>query len=252
MNLLPFIVVFPLLGSLALSFAPRMPDGMAKAIGAGSVGLSAVFTAIIAAIFLASGDASFGMTLWTWIDVGDFTPTFGLYVDGLTVTMLGVITGVGFLIHVFAGWYMTHDLEGGPGMGRFFAYMNLFIVAMLLLVLGDNLLLLFLGWEGVGLCSYLLIGYYYRDEANAWAAFKAFLITRIGDVFLAIGLFLLFATFGTLDIQTLLNAAPQAWAEGDTMANVAALMLLGGAVGKSAQLPLQTWLPDAMAGPTPV
>ncbi|GAB3675432.1 NADH-quinone oxidoreductase subunit L [Salinisphaera aquimarina] len=252
MNLLALIIAFPLAGSLVLSFFPRMPDRLASTIGASSIGLSAVLTAIVASSFLASGEPSFGQTLWTWIDVGDFTPTIGLYLDGLSVTMLGVITGVGFLIHLFAGWYMTHDLDGAPGMGRFFAYMNLFIVAMLLLVLGDNLLLLFLGWEGVGLCSYLLIGYYYQDEANAWAAFKAFLITRIGDVFLAIGLFLLFTTFGTLDIQTLLEKAPQAWAEGDTMANVAALLLLGGAVGKSAQLPLQTWLPDAMAGPTPV
>ncbi|MES1924721.1 NADH-quinone oxidoreductase subunit L [Salinisphaera sp. T31B1] len=252
MNLLFLIIAFPLAGSLVLSFFPRMPDSMAKTIGASSVGLSALTVLLVCWRFLASGEPSVGQTLWTWVAVGDFTPTFGLYLDGLSVTMLGVITGVGFLIHLFAGWYMSHDLDGEPGMGRFFAYMNLFVVAMLLLVLGDNLLLLFLGWEGVGLCSYLLIGYYYRDEANAWAAFKAFIITRIGDVFLAIGLFLLFTTFGTLDIQALLQAAPQAWAEGDPMAKVAALMLLGGAVGKSAQLPLQTWLPDAMAGPTPV
>lgn len=251
MNLLALTIVFPLAGSLVLSFFPRMPDRAAATIGAGSVGLSALVSASIIYGFSAHGEA-YGQTLWTWVSVGDFTPAFALYLDGLSATMLGVITGVGFLIHLFAGWYMTHDLEGAPGMGRFFAYMNLFIVAMLLLVLGDNLFLLFLGWEGVGLCSYLLIGYYYRENANAWAAFKAFLITRIGDVFMAIGLFLLFNTFGTLDIQTLLEQAPQVWAEGDTMANVAALLLLGGAVGKSAQLPLQTWLPDAMAGPTPV
>jgi len=251
MNLLALTILFPLAGSVTLSFFPRMSDRAAATIGAGSIGLSALVSAMIIYGFAASGEA-YGQTLWTWVSVGDFTPAFALYLDGLSATMLGVITGVGFLIHLFAGWYMKHDLDGGPGMGRFFAYMNLFIVAMLLLVLGDNLFLLFLGWEGVGLCSYLLIGYYYKDEANAWAAFKAFLITRIGDVSLAIGLFLLFATFGTLDIQTLLEQAPQAWAEGDTMANLAALLLLGGAVGKSAQLPLQTWLPDAMAGPTPV
>ena len=252
MNLLALTIVFPLAGSLALSFFPRMADRAAATIGAGSVGLSALVSAWLIYTFVTGDGAPYTQTLWTWVSVGDFTPAFALYFDGLAATMLGVITGVGFLIHVFAGWYMKHDLDGGPGMGRFFAYMNLFIVAMLLLVLGDNLFLLFLGWEGVGLCSYLLIGYYYKDEANAWAAFKAFLITRIGDVFLAIGLFLLFTTFGTLDIQTLLEQAPQAWAEGDPMASLAALLLLGGAVGKSAQLPLQTWLPDAMAGPTPV
>src|SRR5699024_3271746 len=170
----------------------------------------------------------------------------------LSVTMISVVTGVGFLIHLFSSWYMTEDLAGGHGYPRFFAYMNLFILSMLLLVLGDNLLLLYMGWECVGMCSYLLIGYHYKDYDNAWAAYKAFITTRVGDVALAIGLFILFTTFGTLNIQELLQAAPEAWANGNTMANLAALCLLGGAVGKSAQLPLQTWLPDAMAGPTPV
>lgn len=249
MNMLALTIAFPLAGTLLLSFWPRMPDRAATAIGAGSIGLAALMTGLLILGFDGGSEA---VTLWTWIAVGDFTPDISLYLDGLSLTMLGVITGVGFLIHLFAAWYMTEDLAGGPGMGRFFAYMNLFVVSMLLLVLGENLLLLFLGWEGVGLCSYLLIGYYYRDEANAWAAFKAFIITRIGDVFLAIGLFALFAAFGTLDIQRILETAPQVWSEGDPMATFAALMLLGGAVGKSAQLPLQTWLPDAMAGPTPV
>ena len=249
MNMLALTIAFPLAGTLLLSFWPRMPDRAATAIGAGSIGLAALMTGLLILGFDGGSEA---VTLWTWIAVGDFTPDISLYLDGLSLTMLGVIIGVGFLIHLFAAWYMTEDLAGGPGMARFFAYMNLFVVSMLLLVLGENLLLLFLGWEGVGLCSYLLIGYYYRDEANAWAAFKAFIITRIGDVFLAIGLFALFAAFGTLDIQRILEAAPQLWSEGDPMATFAALMLLGGAVGKSAQLPLQTWLPDAMAGPTPV
>jgi len=252
MNVLALTIAFPLIGTLALSFFPRLPDRVAATIGASSIGASALVTAWVTAVFVAGDGGAFSQTLWTWIAVGDFTPGMSLYLDGLSLTMIGVVTGVGFLIHLFATWYMREDLEGARGMARFFAYMNLFVVSMLLLVLGDNLLLLFMGWEGVGLCSYLLIGYYYKDEANAWAAFKAFIITRIGDVFLAIGLFLLFASFGTLNIQELLAAAPEAWAEGDPVANVAALMLLGGAVGKSAQLPLQTWLPDAMAGPTPV
>ena len=130
--------------------------------------------------------------------------------------------------------------------------MNLFVVAMLTLVLADNLLLLYLGWEGVGLCSYLLIGFWYRDPANGAAAQKAFIVTRLGDVALAIGLFLLFTHLGTFNIQDLMARAAEQWPVGSGLAAIAAFLLLGGAVGKSAQLPLQTWLPDAMAGPTPV
>ncbi len=135
---------------------------------------------------------------------------------------------------------------------RFFAYLNLFVGAMLMLVLGDNLLLLYLGWEGVGLCSYLLIGFWYRDPANGRAARKAFVVTRVGDTAMAIGLFLLFWHLGTIQIQPLMASAQAHWPVGSALATTAALLLLGGAVGKSAQLPLQTWLPDAMAGPTPV
>lgn len=252
MTLLALTILFPLIGAVVLSFLPRMNDGLAATIGATSVGLAALCTAIVMLFWGSAGGYPFIQHLWQWVSVGDFQMDFALYLDGLSITMLGVITGVGFLIHLFATWYMKHDLEGDRGMARFFAYMNLFIVAMVLLVLGNNLLLLYLGWEGVGLCSYLLIGFYYKTEANAWAAYKAFIVTRIGDVFLAIGLFLLFATFGTLNIQALLHQAPQVWAEGGIMVNVTALMLLLGACGKSAQLPLQTWLADAMAGPTPV
>src|SRR6185503_371094 len=153
-----------------------------------------------------------------------------------------------FFIHLFASWYM----RGDEGYDRFFSYMNLFVASMIFLVLGDNLLFLYFGWEGVGLCSYLLIGFWYKDPANGAAARKAFIVTRVGDTFMAIGLFILFHNLGTLNIQDLLVKAPQQWAIGSDIATVAALLLLGGAVGKSAQLPLQTWLPDAMAGPTPV
>ena len=162
--------------------------------------------------------------------------------------MLGVVTGVGFLIHLFASWYM----RGETGYSRFFAYTNLFIASMLFLVLGDNLLFLYFGWEGVGLCSYLLIGFYYSNRNNGNAALKAFIVTRVGDVFMAFGLFILFQQFGTLNIQELLVLAPQKFPEGNLWLTLATLALLGGAVGKSAQLPLQTWLADAMAGPTPV
>ncbi|MFI4979912.1 MAG: NADH-quinone oxidoreductase subunit L, partial [Nevskiales bacterium] len=153
-----------------------------------------------------------------------------------------------FLIHLFASWYM----RGDEGYGRFFSYKNLFVASMLFLVLGDNLLFLYFGWEGVGLCSYLLIGFWYQDPANGAAARKAFVVTRVGDTFMAIGLFLLFQTLGTLNIQEILQLAPQAFHPGSFTVTAIALLLLGGAVGKSAQLPLQTWLPDAMAGPTPV
>lgn len=162
--------------------------------------------------------------------------------------MLGVVTGVGFFIHLFASWYM----RGEEGYSRFFTYTNLFIASMLFLVLADNLMFVYLGWEGVGLCSYLLIGFYYKDRNNIAAAMKAFIVTRVGDVFLAIGLFVLYRELGTLNIQDILTLAPQKLAAGSTTIEFATLMLLGGAVGKSAQLPLQTWLADAMAGPTPV
>ncbi len=186
--------------------------------------------------------------LWQWLDVAGFRADIGLHLDGLSLTMLGVVTGVGFLIHLFASWYM----RGEEGYSRFFAYTNLFIFSMLLLVLGDNLLLLYFGWEGVGLCSYLLIGFYFKERKNGNAAMKAFIVTRVGDVFMAFGLFILFVQLGTLNIQELLTLAPQRFAEGDLWITLATLALLGGAVGKSAQLPLQTWLADAMAGPTPV
>ncbi|MDT0617988.1 NADH-quinone oxidoreductase subunit L [Salinisphaera sp. P385] len=252
MTSLALIPLCPLLGAVLLSFGYRLGDRAAVTIGVGSMALSLLATAQALNTFAGGDGGALSQTLWTWFTVGDLAPDVSLYLDGLTATMVGVIVGVGFLIHLFAGWYMRHDLEGGPGMTRFFAYMNLFVFSMLVLVLADNLLLLFLGWEGVGLCSYLLIGFYYKEPANAWAAFKAFIVTRVGDVFLVLGLFVLFAAFGTLHIPTLLAQAPEVWAEGDAMATLAAFLLLGGAVGKSAQLPLQTWLADAMAGPTPV
>ncbi|HEX6224845.1 MAG TPA: NADH-quinone oxidoreductase subunit L, partial [Chryseolinea sp.] len=138
------------------------------------------------------------------------------------------------------------------GFARFFAYLNLFVCSMLILVLADNLVLMYLGWEGVGLCSYLLIGFWYEEKKNGDAARKAFIVTRVGDTAMAIGLFMLFNAFGTLTIQNILTEAPQTLIPGSQMATIIALLLLGGAVGKSAQLPLQTWLPDAMAGPSPV
>lgn len=249
MNLLFLSIAFPLLGFVVLALSRgRLSENLAALIGVGSVGLSALVALYAGWQFLAAGGAPHVQTLWQWLVVEDFRPAVALHLDGLSLTMLGVVTGVGFLIHLFASWYM----RGEEGYSRFFAYMNLFVASMLFLVLADNLLLLYLGWEGVGLCSYLLIGFYYRTPANGAAALKAFIVTRVGDVFMAIGLFILFHALGTLHIQELLTLAPQRFASGDPQLTLATLLLLGGAVGKSAQLPLQTWLADAMAGPTPV
>ncbi|MBM7061764.1 NADH-quinone oxidoreductase subunit L [Pseudomonas sp. UL073] len=251
MNLLYLTCLFPLLGWLILAFSRgRFSENTAAVIGVGSVGLSALVAAWIGWQFHVSPPEGgvFTQVLWQWMSVEGFRPSFTLHLDGLSLTMLGVVTGVGFLIHLFASWYM----RGEEGYSRFFAYTNLFIASMLFLVLGDNLLFLYFGWEGVGLCSYLLIGFYFKHVPNGNAALKAFIVTRIGDVFMAIGLFILFAQLGTLNISELLVLAPQKFATGDFWIELAALMLLGGAVGKSAQLPLQTWLADAMAGPTPV
>jgi len=190
---------------------------------------------------------AYTQVLWTWISVAGFQPQIGFYLDALSLVMIVVVTFVGFLIHIYSAEFMKED----PGYGRYFAYMNLFVASMLTLLLGNNLLLLLLGWEGVGLCSYLLIGFWYRDPANGRAARKAFIVTRVGDCALMVGLFLLFTQLGTLEIQGLMQRVAAQWPSGSTWAVAAALLLLGGAVGKSAQIPLQVWLPDAMAGPTP-
>ncbi|MWV17319.1 NADH-quinone oxidoreductase subunit L [Pseudomonas sp. L-22-4S-12] len=251
MNLLFLTCLFPLLGWFLLAFSRgRLSENLSALIGVGSVGLSALSAAWVILQFNLNPPEGgvFTQVLWQWMNVAGFAPSFTLYLDGLSLTMLGVVTGVGFLIHLFASWYM----RGEEGYSRFFAYTNLFIFSMLMLVLGDNLLVLYFGWEGVGLCSYLLIGFYFKHVPNGNAALKAFIVTRVGDVFMAIGLFILFLHLGTLNIQELMVLAPQKYVAGDSWLWIATLMLLGGAVGKSAQLPLQTWLADAMAGPTPV
>src|SRR5476651_222339 len=252
MNLLYLTILFPLIGFLLLAFSRgRWSENTSATVGVGSIGLAALTTVYVGINFLsqkAAGVEVFNQTLWNWMQVGDFNISATLTLDGLSMTMLSVVTGVGFFIHMFASWYM----RGEEGYSRFFAYTNLFIASMVILVLADNLLLMYLGWEGVGLCSYLLIGFYYTHPANGAAAMKAFIVTRVGDVFLAFALFILYRELGTLNIRELLVLAPQKFQVGDFWITLATLMLLGGAVGKSAQLPLQTWLADAMAGPTPV
>jgi NADH-quinone oxidoreductase subunit L len=248
MNNIWLIPLFPFVSSVLLMItAGNIPRRLVAILGAGSVGLSALVVLMVGMEYMANPDP-FGLTLWTWMQVGDFAPGFAFYIDSLTVVMMSVITGVGFLIHLYSTEFMEDDAD----YSRYFAYMNMFVCAMLLLVMADNLLLLYLGWEGVGVCSYLLVGFWYKDPANGLAARKAFVVTRVGDTAMALGLILLFTQLGTLEIQPMMAAANQTWASGDTMVVLATALLLGGAVGKSAQLPLHTWLPDAMAGPTPV
>ncbi len=245
------IPALPFAGFLVLALAGRrLSRGGIAAVGVGSVGLSCIVAFAVAAGFI--GKALPGhfyvQRLWPWLSVGGFNPEISLYLDALSLVMMMVVTFVGFLIHLYSSEFMIEE----EGYGRFFAYMNLFVGSMLTLVLADNLLLLYLGWEGVGLCSYLLIGFWYKEPANGLAARKAFVVTRVGDTAMIIGLFLLFTNLGTLQIQEVMRLAAERWAAGSGLAIAAAALLLGGALGKSAQLPLQTWLPDAMAGPSPV
>ncbi len=250
LELLWLTPALPLAGFLLLAFfGRRLTRRAAAATGCGSVGISALIAILAAWSFVSHPPAgnAYTETLWTWMSVDGFRANVALYLDALSLVMLVVVTFVGFFIHLYSVEFMADD----EGFSRFFAYMNLFVASMIVLVLGDNLLLLYLGWEGVGLCSYLLIGFWYTDPVNGLAARKAFIVTRVGDTSMILGLFLLFHDLGTLDIQQLMNRAPAQWPHGSAAAVAAGLLLLGGAVGKSAQLPLQTWLPDAMAGPTP-
>ena len=245
------IPVLPYAGFVVLALlGNRLSRAGIALVGAGSVGLAAILAILTGISFIAAPPPGYAytQTLWTWIHVGSFAPAISFYLDPLSLVMVLVVTFVSFFIHLYSVEFMIDD----EGYRRFFAYMNLFVGSMLTLVLADNLLLLYLGWEGVGLCSYLLIGFWYTDPANVRAANKAFIVTRIGDAAMAVGLFLLFTNLGSLQIQELTQRAAQQWPVGSTLAVASAALLLGGAVGKSAQLPLQTWLPDAMAGPTPV
>ena len=249
MSFLYLTVLFPLIGFVLLAAGRnKLPENVAAIIGVGAVGLSALVALIAGLDFVNNGKVTYVQHLWTWFNVGNLSPGISLHLDGLSLLMMGMVTGVGFLIHIFASWYM----RGEEDYARFFSYFNLFVASMLLLVLGDNLALLFLGWEGVGLCSYLLIGYYYQNPANGFAAIKAFTVTRVGDVFLLIALFLIYQQFGTLNIAEVVAAAPTVMTQSSSLTIWTALMLFLGAAGKSAQIPLQTWLADAMAGPTPV
>jgi NADH-quinone oxidoreductase subunit L len=250
-TLAPLVPLLPLAGFLVNGlFGRRLGRGGVALVGAGSVGVAfALALAILAGLLgLEPHDRRVEVDLFTWLVAGDFRLVAGLLLDPLSVTMTLVVTGVGFLIHVYSIGYMRED----PGFARFFAYLNLFTFAMLVLVLADSWPLLFVGWEGVGLCSYLLIGFWYEEKVNTDAGKKAFVVNRVGDAAFLLGMFLIFRELGTLEFLPAFEAAPRLLEAGGAAAFWIALLLFIGATGKSAQLPLHVWLPDAMQGPTPV
>ena len=241
--LLILILLLPLAGGVFNAcFGSRLPRPVPVFIASGAVIGS--FLACLGSFTMAAGDG-YRLVLFTWLKSGNFQADIGLLYDPLAAIMALMVTGVASLIHLYAAGYMEDD----PDQVRFFTLLNLFVFAMLTIVLADNLLLLFLGWEGVGFCSYGLIGFWYRKTENADAGRKAFIVTRIGDLFFAVALLWLFALFGTISIEGI-NA--QVSGLDVTTITMISLLLLLGACGKSAQVPLMSWLADAMAGPTPV
>jgi len=242
------IPVLPLAGAAVNLFLGKRLGKAAGWLAAGLV--AAAFVIAVAALFdllsLPADQRVHVVDAFDWISVGSFSVDVAFRADPLSMTMTLVVTGVGALIHVYAIGYMEHD----PRFGTFFAYMNLFVFFMLMLVLADNYLLLYLGWEGVGLCSYLLIGFWFDRPAASSASKKAFVTTRIGDALMLLGIVLIWVNLGSLDFDAVFGKAAGGLTQG--AATAISLLLLAGAVGKSAQLPLHVWLPDAMEGPTPV
>lgn len=234
--------------SVPHAVAPHRYAGIVSIVGPGVLVLSFVLAgAIFAAMRSVSMEAPFVQTYFSWMPVGTLQIDAALQLDQLSMLMVLVVTGVGALIHIFSVGYMRED----PGYPRYFAYLNLFVFFMLVLVLGANYPVLFVGWEGVGLCSYLLIGFWFSDKVNADAGKKAFIVNRIGDFGFLVAMFILFATLGALDFQNVFASAVSL-PYGGTVATAICLFMFLGCVGKSAQIPLYVWLPDAMAGPTPV
>ena len=243
------IPIFPLLGFLLNGlFGRKMPKSMINLFAIGSVALSFAW-AVKTLVGLGPLEAKYIEHYFTWIQSGPLQINVDFAVDRLTAVMLMVVTGVGLLIHIYAVGYMADD----DGYYRFFSYLNLFMFFMLVLVLAQNFLVLFVGWEGVGLCSYLLIGYYFLEQFATTAGNKAFIVNRIGDFGFSLAMFLIFRHFGTLDFTKVFDAAKSMPSETSYgTLTIICLLLLVGATGKSAQIPLYVWLPDAMAGPTPV
>jgi NADH-quinone oxidoreductase subunit L len=242
------VPLLPLAGAVVNLFVGRRLGRAAGVLAAAAIGASFAMAALLVLRLtgLSAEERIVTRHLYDWISVGNLRVGADLRLDALSAVMILVVTGVGTLIHVYAIGYM----HGDPRYGRFFAYLNLFVFFMLMLVLADNLLLLYLGWEGVGLCSYLLIGFWFEKTENANAAKKAFITTRIGDTAMLVGLALIVVKFGTLGFGAIFGSAGTVLTGG--AATAIALLLFAGAAGKSAQVPLHVWLPDAMAGPTPV
>jgi NADH-quinone oxidoreductase subunit L len=248
------LILFPLIGAFVNGlFGKRLSKRAVGLIGCSTIAAS--FLVALVAFFQMlrhpADERVFTITLFPWIQAGEFISEVAFLLDPLSAVMILVVTGVGFLIHVYSIGYMA----GEAGYYRFFAYMNLFIFMMSILVLADNFLLMFVGWEGVGLCSYLLIGYYFDRKSAGDAAKKAFIVNRIGDVAFILGVFLIFATFGSVRYLDVFEGVSRTFPTPETSFGVLsaiALLLFIGATGKSAQIPLFTWLPDAMEGPTPV
>ena len=252
-ELIVVLLVAPLVGFLINGLFGKWLKGNEKL--SGWIGALAVLVSLVCSIIafasLNGGAAPLDKKLYEWITGESFAFNIGFRVDALTAVMLLVITGVGFLIHVYSIGYM----HGDEGYTRYFAYLNLFVFSMLILVLGNNYLMMFVGWEGVGLCSYLLIGFWYEKQSATDAGKKAFIVNRIGDFGFLLGIFTLFAAFQTLDFTAIFDQAEAGTFEQIFGANtlvIATLLLFVGAIGKSAQIPLYIWLPDAMEGPTPV
>ncbi|MCE7062684.1 NADH-quinone oxidoreductase subunit L [Dyadobacter sp. CY343] len=247
-SLLILIPLLPLIGFLINGIGFKtIPKGAVGIIGTLAVVASFVISIMTFNDFIASGSQPLVVPLFDWINVGDLRIPFSFQIDQLSLLMLMIITGVGSLIHIYSIGYMHHD----EGFGKFFAYLNLFLFFMLLLVLGSNYVIMFIGWEGVGLCSYLLIGFWNKNTNYNNAARKAFIMNRVGDLGFLLGIFTIIATFGSVEYTEVFAQASSFSLEDPVIVTIC-LFLFIGAMGKSAQIPLYTWLPDAMAGPTPV
>jgi NADH-quinone oxidoreductase subunit L len=246
-TLLTLTIALPLAGAVILLLGGRATDAWGHLLGCATAIASFVCGTVLFAHLLGrpADDRVLNSSLFSWVEVGALKVDFGLRLDALSVCFVLLITGVGALIHLYSIGYMAHD----PDRRRFFAYLNLFVAAMLVLVLADNYLGLYLGWEGVGLASYLLIGFWSYKPTAATAAKKAFVVNRVGDIGLTIALMVMFATVGSVGFDAVFDAVPRM---SETTTNTVGLLLLLAACGKSAQVPLQSWLGDAMEGPTPV
>src|SRR5436309_5219295 len=254
MDLLWLIPVLPLIGATTNGvLGKRLPKNVISLVAAGSVGVSFLISLRLFLAMLGQPQSELPILkdYFTWIQAGPFQAQFGLMLDHLSGVMILIVSGIGFLIHIYSVGYMSHE----DGFYRYFAYLNLFVFFMLTLVLANNYLLMFVGWEGVGLCSYLLIGFWFSRKSAADAGKKAFIVNRVGDFGFILAVLWIFSTFDSVDFRQVFAAAGllpiEPLGHVGTLTAICLLMFVG-ATGKSAQIPLYVWLPDAMEGPTPV